>query len=201
MVKERLPPLSLINKDNIDAFRQVDDTVILAYLDEDDDWLYEVYAEVASERHKDFVFGITNDYDLAAHHNLSVPSVVAYKRRDNDHKSLTGQFDKTTMETFLRVATPLLIGEITKRNIQDYVGVSHLPLPKPRYVKVGACISLTQITARQTRRLHLLRQRKLAHGTPPRAHARGSQIQQIHQLRHHRLQRVRPHGRQSRARA
>lgn len=126
LIKERLPVLTTITSENANEFREIDDTVILAYLDEDDDWLQELMSEIAAEKHKEFVFGVATDPAVLAAHNMTAPSVVSYKRRDNDHKLLQGQFDKETMMTFLRVGTTLIIGEITKRNIQDYVGVSGL---------------------------------------------------------------------------
>jgi hypothetical protein len=123
MIKEQLPEVSIVTKENAEEFREIDDTVVIAYLRSEDEHLTDVFREIAAEKHNEIVFGLATDASLARQLNLSVPSVVCFKRRDGDHLQLSGQFDKETLQTFIKVGAPLTIGEITKRTIQDYVGV------------------------------------------------------------------------------
>jgi hypothetical protein len=128
IIKEALPELTTVTLDNVEIFKSIDDVVILAYVSPEDDFLQEIVTEVANEKHKEYVFGLTTDERVAKSQNLSVPSLAAYKRRDGDHMLIAGQYDKETLLTFLRVSIPTVIGDITKRSIQDFVGVScHVP--------------------------------------------------------------------------
>lgn len=95
--------------------------VILAYLDPAETELSNVFTAAATEHHHEFVFGLTNDLQLAKADGLTIPSVVCYKNRDGDHTAMNGYFNRETLENFLQYTTPLVVGEITKRNIDTYM--------------------------------------------------------------------------------
>ncbi|KAF2490978.1 hypothetical protein BU16DRAFT_565901 [Lophium mytilinum] len=121
MIKEQLPSVTHVDEDSIAEFREIDGVVIVAYLDPEDAELIDTFSTYAREHHDDFVFGIATEAQLAKVDGLPVPSVTVFKIREGDNTALNGRFDQDSLGKFLAMATPSVIGEITKRNIDTYM--------------------------------------------------------------------------------
>lgn len=129
MTKEQLPIVSNVDDNSLEEFKGIDDIVFVAYIDPTDTELSEIFGTVAAEHHREFVFGIVTDVRLADSNKLAVPSIACHKRRYKDDTAMNGRFDKETLEKFLEFAAAPLIGEITKKNIDEYMSVSPTSTP------------------------------------------------------------------------
>lgn len=134
MIKQQLPPLTTLNNETIQVFKSIDDKVFIAYLpppDDDeepspDDLIREIYTSVANENHDRFVFGISYDPALAAKDGLPVPSIACYKTRsEGNNEALAGiEFSRRKVEEFVQAMSRDVIGEMNRRNMQEYMQVS-----------------------------------------------------------------------------
>ncbi|OCL05096.1 hypothetical protein AOQ84DRAFT_345252 [Glonium stellatum] len=121
MIKEQLPVVTTIDQNNLNKFKSIDTTVLVAYLDPMDTELANIFTAVAVENHQRYVFGVSKNARVAQLENLSIPSVACYKMREGDGTVMNGRFNKNDVEKFLQLAAPSVIGEITKRNIDSYM--------------------------------------------------------------------------------
>ena len=113
--------MSLIGASNITDFATVDEAVFVAFLDSNDSELISLYKSMAYEKHLEFTFGLATTPDFPAIEGLQVPSVVCYKARYGERDTLPGPFDKASLQRFVRDATRPAIGEMTRRNVNDYM--------------------------------------------------------------------------------
>ncbi|KAJ9397805.1 hypothetical protein DTO282F9_5325 [Paecilomyces variotii] len=136
MIKQQLPPLTTLNNETIQVFKSIDDKVFIAYLpppndDEEpspDDLIREIYTSVANQNHDRFVFGISYDPALAAKDGLPVPSIACYKTRsEGNNEALAGiEFSRRKVEEFVQAMSRDVIGEMNRRNMQEYMQSSKL---------------------------------------------------------------------------
>ena len=123
MVREYLPPVTTVNEANIDTFKGIDNAVFIAYLTPKDKELEAIFTAAAKANHRDFVFGLTYESVLAESGKFPVPSVVCHKLREGENEILAAPFDAKLFKQFMRATTTPIIGEMTKRNMNDYLGV------------------------------------------------------------------------------
>src|SRR2546430_7975839 len=66
MTKQSMPAVSILeNKEKLDEFKTADKVVLVAYFATDDKTSNETYTEVANSLRDDYLFGATNDVELA----------------------------------------------------------------------------------------------------------------------------------------
>ena len=124
MTKQAMPAVSDLNKDNIEDFKAADKVVVVAYVSSDDKASNETFTSVANDLRDHFVFGATNDPELATAEDIKVPSVVLYKSFDEGKNVFDGAFNKDEIEQFVKTASVPLIGEIGPETYSGYMSVS-----------------------------------------------------------------------------
>ncbi|KAF2018440.1 protein disulfide-isomerase [Aaosphaeria arxii CBS 175.79] len=127
MTKQSLPAVSDITKDTIEEFKTADKVVLVAYFAADDKASNETFTAVANGLRDDYLFGATNDAELAKAEGVKQPGLVLYKSFDDGKDVYTEKFDKAAIETFAKVAATPLIGEVGPETYSGYMAAG-IPL-------------------------------------------------------------------------
>lgn len=144
--KSELPPLTILHDQyELDALKFSDSHVFIAYLDLPKEGetrevegtghqgLQEIFTSIAEDRHDQFVFGLAKHKELADNDNLPIPPplVVSYKIAEGDNELLgplsetnAAAFTREQLEEFIETTAISAIGEMTRRNMDDYYAVS-----------------------------------------------------------------------------
>ncbi|KZF22369.1 prolyl 4-hydroxylase, beta polypeptide [Xylona heveae TC161] len=121
MIKQSLPTVTTVTKENIEEFKVADKVVLVAYFDAEDKAANESFSAVA-EAHRDaFLFGATNDASLAKAEGVKQPGIVLYKQFDEGKSVFDGKFEKAAIEQFANTASIPLIGEIGPETYAGYM--------------------------------------------------------------------------------
>ncbi|KAF2004954.1 hypothetical protein P154DRAFT_414685, partial [Amniculicola lignicola CBS 123094] len=123
--KAYLPPVTHLQLADLKNFKEVDNIVIIAYVQSDQESVLLDFKATASLHHQDFVFGYVTEMPIADAEGLKVPSIVSYKA-DGDNRILNGPFGVPEIETFLRVVKDDIISEFSERYIETYMSKSKL---------------------------------------------------------------------------
>lgn len=108
---------------NISDFKSIDEYVVVAYLNPEDNESKSTFERLAAGSHHKFSFGMTTDVRLANAENVPIPSIVCYKTSDGEQEIFSGEWRLRTMESFIEASTAPLIGELTRRNEMKYLQV------------------------------------------------------------------------------
>lgn len=127
MTKQALPAVSDVTKDSIDEFKTADKVVLVAYFAADDKASNETFTSVANGLRDNYLFGATNDAALAEAEGVKQPGLVLYKSFDDGKDVFTETFDKETIESFVKVASTPLVGEVGPETYSGYMAAG-IPL-------------------------------------------------------------------------
>ncbi|KAK0745921.1 protein disulfide-isomerase precursor [Schizothecium vesticola] len=127
MIKQSLPAVSAVTKDNFEEFKKADKVVIVAYLDESDKASKEAFSAAAEKLRDNYPFGFSNDAELAKAEGVTAPAIVLYKDFDEGKSTFTEKFDAEAIEKFTKTASTPLIGEVGPETYSDYMSAG-LPL-------------------------------------------------------------------------
>ena len=127
MIKQSLPAVSAVTKENIEEFKKADKVVIVAYFDESDKASKEAFSAAAEKLRDNYPFGSSSDADLAKAEGVSAPAIVLYKDFDEVKATFTDKFDAAAIEKFTKTASTPLIGEVGPETYSDYMSAG-LPL-------------------------------------------------------------------------
>lgn len=127
MTKQQLPAVSLLTKDTLEEFKTTDKVVLVAYFASDDKASNETYSALAESLRDDYIFGATNDVELATTEGVKQPAVVLYKDFDEGKTIFSDKFTQQAIETFAKVASTPLVGEVGPETYQAYMA-SGIPL-------------------------------------------------------------------------
>lgn len=127
MVKQSLPAVSILSKDNLEEFKTADKVVLVAYIDAEDKAWNETYTTVAEALRESFLFGATNDATLAKAEGVTIPSLVLYKSFDEGKNVYDGKVDADSIEKFAKTASIPLIGEVGPQTYSGYMAAG-IPL-------------------------------------------------------------------------
>src|SRR4051812_5385281 len=120
MVKQSLPAVSEVSKDNLEEFKKADKVVLVAYVDADDKASSEVFTKAADKLRDNYPFGLSSDAALAEAEGVKAPAVVLYKDFDEGKSVFSEKFDAEAIEKFAKTAATPLIGEIGPETYSDY---------------------------------------------------------------------------------
>lgn len=112
------------SQEKLSQFKNIDDIVIVAFLTGEWDTAKEIFYSIADKHHEDYVFGYSDDKASAEREGVTVPSIICYKNTDGDHKVLKGPFTEEDVESFLQLASKMVIGDFNERNMEEYMAVS-----------------------------------------------------------------------------
>lgn len=127
MIKQSLPAVSDVTKDNLEEFKKADKVVIVAYLDDDDKASREVFTKVAEKLRDNYPFGASTDAALAEAEGVKAPAIVLYKDFDEGKATFAEKFDAEAIEKFAKTAATPLIGEVGPETYSDYMSAG-IPL-------------------------------------------------------------------------
>lgn len=127
MTKQALPAVSDITKDTIEEFKTADKVVLVAYFAADDKASNETFTAVANGLRDNYLFGATNDAELAKAEGVKQPGLVLYKSFDDGKDVFTEKFDKEAIESFAKVASTPLVGEVGPETYSGYMAAG-IPL-------------------------------------------------------------------------
>src|SRR5271165_4006393 len=102
MIKQSLPAVSIVSRDTIEDFKKSDNVVLVAFIDATDKASNETFSSVADSLRDSFLFGATNDADLAEAEGVKAPAVVLYKQFDEGKTIYTDKFEKEAIEQFAK---------------------------------------------------------------------------------------------------
>lgn len=131
MTKQALPAVSVLTSESLEEFKTADKVVVVAYFAADDKKSNTTFSEVAEGLRDDFLFGATNDADLAKAEGAKQPSIVLYKSFDEGKNTFEDKFGKETIETWVKTSAIPLVGEVGPETYAGYMAVcctTSLPL-------------------------------------------------------------------------
>ena len=127
MTKQNLPAVSEVTKDTIEEFKTADKVVLVAFFAADDKASNETFTSVANGLRDNYLFGATNDAALAKAEGVEVPGLVLYKSFDDGKDIYTEKFDKEAIESFAKVSSTPLVGEVGPETYSGYMAAG-IPL-------------------------------------------------------------------------
>ncbi|RDL34741.1 Protein disulfide-isomerase [Venustampulla echinocandica] len=127
MTKQSLPAVSILTVDTVEDFKTQDKVVLVAYFAADDKSSNATYTEVAEKLRDSYLFGASNDADLAKAEGVEFPSLVLYKTFDEPTTIFKEAFGAEAIEKFAKTASIPLIGEVGPETYAGYMATG-LPL-------------------------------------------------------------------------
>lgn len=125
MTKQSMPSVSLLQSaDGLEEFKSADKVVLVGYFSKDDKTSNATFEEVADELRDSFLFGATNDAELAKAEGVSQPAIVLYKSFDEGKNTFEEGFTKDKLTEFAKVASTPLVGEVGPETYAGYMAVS-----------------------------------------------------------------------------
>jgi protein disulfide-isomerase A1 len=132
-----LPIVSILDQRNATDFKSADETVVIAYIPEEEKTLRSAFTELAFRHHDKYTFGIVSDMHLAQAENIQLPSVVVHNSKEGEQEVLPGPSGIDALEKFLEQATAPSIGEFTRRNELKYMKVLFPSISKRNFADRG----------------------------------------------------------------
>jgi protein disulfide-isomerase A1 len=128
MIKQSMPAVSSVTKENLEEFKGADKVVLVGYYSADDKHSAEVFGTVAEKLRDTYVFGASHDAALAEEEGVVPPSIVLYKQFDEGSTTYTGdKFDAEAIEKFAQTGATPLIGEVGPETYATYMAAG-IPL-------------------------------------------------------------------------
>jgi len=127
MTKQSLPSVSVLDKDTIEGFKTSDKVVLVAYFAADDKTSNETFSKVANGLRDSYLFGATNDAQLAEAAGVKQPGLVLYKDFDEGKDTFEEEFTEEKIKSFAKVASVPLVGEVGPETYGDYMAAG-IPL-------------------------------------------------------------------------
>ncbi|EFX05430.1 protein disulfide isomerase [Grosmannia clavigera kw1407] len=127
MIKQSLPAVSTVTKDNLEEFKKADKVVLVAFFKADDKASNETFTSVAEKLRDNYPFAASSDAALAEAEGVTAPAVVLYKDFDEGKSVFTDKFDEEAIQKFAKLASTPLIGEVGPETYSDYMSAG-LPL-------------------------------------------------------------------------
>jgi len=127
MTKQSLPAVSTITKETVEDFKTADKVVLVGYFAADDKSSNTTFTSVAEKLRDSYLFGASNDADLAKAEGATFPSVVLYKSFDEGKSIFAEALTAESIEQFAKTASIPLIGEVGPETYAGYMATG-IPL-------------------------------------------------------------------------
>lgn len=128
MTKQSMPAVSILeNKEKLDEFKTADKVVLVAYFAADDKASNETYTDVANSLRDDYLFGATNDAELATEEGVKQPAIVMYKSFDEGKNIFEEKFTMEEIVNFAKASATPLVGEVGPETYSGYMAAG-IPL-------------------------------------------------------------------------
>lgn len=167
MVKQSLPAVSTVTKENLEEFKTMDKVVIIGYIAAEDKASNETFTALAESKRDDYLFAVTSDPTLAKTEGVKQPSIVLYKDFDEKKDVFDGKFDKEAIISWIKTASTPLVGEIGPETYAGYMSVCIHSTSFFFVSKVAANICKIQYRPEFLWRLSLRKRRRSGKSLPP----------------------------------
>lgn len=167
MVKQSLPAVSTVTKENLEEFKTMDKVVIIGYIAAEDKASNETFTALAESKRDDYLFAVTSDPTLAKTEGVKQPSIVLYKDFDEKKDVFDGKFDKEAIISWIKTASTPLVGEIGPETYAGYMSVCIHITSFFLSQKVAANICKIQYRPEFLWRLSLRKRRRSGKSLPP----------------------------------
>ena len=124
MTKQALPAVSVLTSESLEEFKTADSVVVVAYFAADDNKSNSTFSEVAESLRDDFLFGASNDADLAKAEGVKQPSIVLYKSFDEGKNTFEEEFSNEKLDKWIKTSAIPLVGEVGPETYAGYMAVS-----------------------------------------------------------------------------
>ena len=124
MKKQALPAVSTVTKESIEEFKTADKVVVVGFWAAGDNKANETFNKYANANRDTYLFGASNDADLAKAEGAKTPGFVLYKTFDEGKNVFDGKFDEDEIAKFVKTAATPLIGEVGPETYSGYMEVS-----------------------------------------------------------------------------
>jgi len=121
MTKQSLPAVSTITKETVEDFKTADKVVLVGYFAADDKTSNTTFTAVAEKLRDNYLFGASNDAELAKAEGVTFPSVVLYKSFDEGKSVFADALSAEAIEKFAKTASIPLIGEVGPETYAGYM--------------------------------------------------------------------------------
>jgi len=121
MTKQALPAVSDVTAESLAEFKTADKVVVVAFFDKTDKESNATYTSVADADRDNYLFGATNDADLAKAEGVKVPGIVVYKSFDEGKDVYDGKWNKDDIKKFAKTASTPLVGEVSPDTYASYM--------------------------------------------------------------------------------
>ncbi|KAL8704005.1 MAG: hypothetical protein Q9201_002810 [Fulgogasparrea decipioides] len=127
MTKQALPAVSILTSETLEEFKTADKVVVVAYFGKDDQKSNSSFSEIAESLRDDYLFGATNDADVAKAEGVKQPSIVLYKSFDEGKNTFEEKFTKDNIEKWIKTSGIPLVGEVGPDTYAGYMAAG-IPL-------------------------------------------------------------------------
>lgn len=124
MLRQILPRVSTVTKDNIRELRSINIPMVIAFVDESDEASRELFRSIAAEHQDQALFGISHDLRLSKRASAEPPFITFHSTSDHIDRMLGGPFDRSKIGDFLSNLPSPLIGKFTMETYYTYTQVS-----------------------------------------------------------------------------
>lgn len=133
------PVVSHVAAESLEAFKESDETVFIAYLRADDEGSKSAFLKVAAKYRDEFTFGLVTDTAAFEAEKMAAPAVKCIKPLDGDTHDLPGLTDVESLEKFVGEASRPIIGELLPHSHQRFLDVSQVTRPLYSSHKTQLC--------------------------------------------------------------
>lgn len=113
-----------MKEEDIKAFRVIDETVFVGYIDAADAEATQAYRDIAERYREEFTFGLVADPEVIERENVKSPTVVCHIPGDGDTRPFTAFSEPGALEKFIFEGSRPIIGEMMPYNQQRLLNVS-----------------------------------------------------------------------------
>lgn len=110
--------------ENVKAFRVIDETVFVGYIDSNDAEATQAFRKIAEQYREEFTFGLVTDPETIEAENVKSPTVVCHIPADGDTRPFTGFSQSDPLVKFIIEASRPIVGEMMPYNQQRFLDVS-----------------------------------------------------------------------------
>ncbi|KAI0750800.1 protein disulfide isomerase [Daedaleopsis nitida] len=123
MVKQSLPAVSDVTKENFEEFQKADKLVAIAFVPSSTDAPAPEFSATANKHRDDFLFGLSTDKEVAEAAGVTPPAIVVYRSFDDpktDYPYPIASAQVKDLENWLADLAIPIIDEVGAENYQTY---------------------------------------------------------------------------------
>jgi protein disulfide-isomerase A1 len=124
MTKQQLPAVSLLTSESLEEFKTADKVVVVGFFDKDDKTSNQTFSATADALRDEYIFGATNDAELAKAEGVKQPGVILYKDFDEGKSTFEEELTQESITKFTKTASTPLVGEVGPETYAGYMAVS-----------------------------------------------------------------------------